>query len=239
MGRLRNHYRWTPEMDAALKELYGTCSAREIAEIINARFGTGLTPTAIYNRAVINQLRSYRSYHYYTEEQDEWLRQNVGKYDSKDLAHEFNKVFSADVDCDSVRNQCQVKGIKFGRSTHKGYRRYDNTPIGTEYISNRGEVFVKVSDLPMSQERRNPYINWKRKSNVVWEQHHGKIPEGHVIVFLDSNSLNCDISNLECVPNSINGRIAKPFRGTSPEVKRCAIKMKTLEKILEDIGEQL
>lgn len=234
MGRLRNHYRWTPEMDAALNELYGTCSAKEIADILNARFGTGITPNAIYNRAVKKQQRSYRTYHYYTEEQEEWLRQNVSKYDSKDLAHEFNKTFQADVDSVSVRNHCQVKGIRIGRSAHKGYRYYRNAPIGTEFINHRGEVFVKVSD----EKRAHGYcgLNWKLKSHLVWEQHHGKVPEGHGIVYLDGNRANCDISNLECVSNSIRGRISRPFQGTSADVKRCAIKLKTLEKILEEVG---
>ena len=232
MGRLRNHYRWTPEMDAALKELYGTCSVKEVAEIINARFGTGLTPNAIYNRAK-GKVRLYRTYHYYTEEQEEWLRQNVSKYDSRDLAHEFNKTFQADVDSVSVRNHCTVKGIKIGYSAHKGYRYYRNDPIGAEFINHRGEVFVKVSD----EKRARGYngLNWKLKSHLVWEQHHGEIPKGHGIVYLDGNRANCDISNLECVSNSIRGRISRPFRGTSADVKRCAIKMKTLEKILEEV----
>jgi hypothetical protein len=220
-------------MDAALKELYGTCPAKEISVIINAKFGTGFSPTAIYNRAVMKQLRSYSSYHYYTEEQDEWLRQNASKYDSKDLAHEFNKAFQADVDSVSVRNQCQVKGIKLGRSSHKGYRNYRNAPIGAEYISSRGTVYVKVSDV--RRDGKHQVLNWKRKSHLVWEQHHGEIPEGHVIVHLDGNPTNCDISNLECTTNSINGQLAIPCKGTSPELKRCAIKMKTLEKILEGV----
>lgn len=233
MGRLRNHYRWTPKMDALLTELYGTSSAKEIAEILNAKFGTGLTPNAIYNRAR-GRVRLYKTYHNYTEEQVEWLRQNVSKYHSKDLAHEFNKTFQADVDSMSVRNQCQLKGIKLGCSSHKGYRHYKNAPIGTEFTNHRGEVFVKVSDE--KRDRGYSGYNWKLKSHLVWEQHHGEVPEGHGIVYLDGNRANCDISNLECVSNSIRGRIARPFQGTSADVKRCAIKLKTLEKILEEVG---
>lgn len=234
MGRLRNHYRWAPEMDALLTELYGTCPAKEIAEVINARFGTGITPDAIRSRAAIKQLRVVKNYHQYTEEQVEWLRQNVSKYDSKDLAHEFNKTFQANVDCVSVRNQCQKKGIKLGYSTDKGYRNHRNAPIGTEYISSRGVVYVKVS--VERRDKKHQMLNWKRKSHLVWEQHHGEIPEGHVIVHLDGDPTNCDISNLECTTNSIHGQLVIPCLGTSPEVKRCAIKMKTLEKILEEVG---
>jgi len=38
---------------------------------------------------------------------------------------------------------------------------------------------------------------WRMKQQVVWEQKFmEKIPRGKIIIFLDNNSLNCDISNL-------------------------------------------
>lgn len=40
---------------------------------------------------------------------------------------------------------------------------------------------------------------WKRKHYLVWEQHHGKVPEGHYVVFADGNKRNFDIENLVCV----------------------------------------
>lgn len=42
---------------------------------------------------------------------------------------------------------------------------------------------------------------WRLKQRVVWEQHHGQIPEGHKIIFLDGNKENLDISNLEMITN--------------------------------------
>lgn len=45
---------------------------------------------------------------------------------------------------------------------------------------------------------------WKMLHHIVWEEHNGPIPPGHVITFLDGNTLNCDISNLMCVSKAAN-----------------------------------
>lgn len=41
--------------------------------------------------------------------------------------------------------------------------------------------------------------NWVYLSRYTWEQAHGPIPKGHCIVFKDGDTLNCDLSNLECI----------------------------------------
>lgn len=236
MARHVHHYNWTPEMDVALKELYGLCPATKIAEEINTEFGTGFSLNAIYNRARALQLTGKKtSYHNYTKEQDEWLRQNITKYTYPDLAGAFNQIFNTNIGYYALKNHCFKKRFKGGNPYHKGYRNWRSAPIGTERIGNDGRIWVKVSDLPTKRTDKNHLANWMPKGRLVWEQHHGKIPEGHNIVFLDGDPLNCDISNLECTTNSIQGQISLPFKGTSPELKRCAIKMKTLEKILTEV----
>lgn len=233
MAKFVHHYNWTPEMDATLTELYKTCSAREIAEIINAKFGTDFSLTAIWNRAYRLQLTDGSNRHFYTKEQDEWLCQNITKYTYPDLVVAFNEKFHTSQSYYNIKGHCIKKGFKGGRSDKKGYKNWRSTPIGTETIYN-GRIYVKVSDAPTSRTAKNHMANWMEKGRVVWEQHHGKIPKGHNIVYLDGNPLNCDISNLECTTQSIQGGVSL-LAGTSPNLVRCAIKMKTLEKIIEEV----
>lgn len=40
---------------------------------------------------------------------------------------------------------------------------------------------------------------------LVWEHHHGPIPDGYVIHHRDGNKANSDPSNLECIPNPDHG----------------------------------
>jgi hypothetical protein len=69
-------------------------------------------------------------------------------------------------------------------------------PIGHERIDTTGFILVKIAE-------KNPYTGaparYKHKHVVVWEQHNGPVPRGMAVMFLDSDTLNCDISNLALI----------------------------------------
>ena len=62
-------------------------------------------------------------------------------------------------------------------------------PIGSEIKIDRGNIKIKIAQPDV----------WVYKHKWVWEQHNGKIPENKVLIFLDGNKENCDISNLELI----------------------------------------
>ena len=43
---------------------------------------------------------------------------------------------------------------------------------------------------------------WEFYHRYKWVQVHGPIQSGYNVVFKDGNTLNCDISNLECISNA-------------------------------------
>lgn len=45
---------------------------------------------------------------------------------------------------------------------------------------------------------------WELLHQYTWIQHNGPIPKGHTIRFVDGNSLNCDIANLQCISMAAN-----------------------------------
>jgi len=49
----------------------------------------------------------------------------------------------------------------------------------------------------------------KQLSRVVWEEHNGKIPKGHIIHHKDSDVSNNKIENLECLSYSEHARLIK------------------------------
>ena len=233
-GRIR----WTPEMKQVVKDLYETHTSKEIAEILNEKFGIGCTDNIVGAKAAWLGLKGKerRTTTIYTTEQNEWLRENITKYTYRDLGAAFNNRFHLNRNWKTLKCHCRnVLKLKSGAMSRKGYTSWNSSAIGSERVSGN-RVIVKVTNVPTTGKNRE--INWKDKGHLVWEQHHGKIPEGYRLVYLDGNKMNYDISNLECVSRSIQGRVSKAFRGTSPEVKRCAIKMKTLEKILEEMGSE-
>lgn len=47
---------------------------------------------------------------------------------------------------------------------------------------------------------------WKQYHRYLWEKHRGPVPEKHVIVFIDGNTMNCSLDNLECITMAENAR---------------------------------
>ena len=78
-------------------------------------------------------------------------------------------------------------------SFKKGQKSHNYKPVGSERITKDGYCEIKVSDTG----RR-----WKSKHLVVYEKHHGKVPKGSAVIFLDGDKRNFDIDNLYLVTRS-------------------------------------
>ena len=59
-------------------------------------------------------------------------------------------------------------------------------PVGTERTNTDGYVEIKIADPN----------KWKGKHRIIWEETHGPIPKGHVVIFADGNRRNFDPDNL-------------------------------------------
>lgn len=45
---------------------------------------------------------------------------------------------------------------------------------------------------------------WVLTHRLIWEQAHGPIPAKHIVRFIDGNTMNLQLSNLECIPMGEN-----------------------------------
>lgn len=60
---------------------------------------------------------------------------------------------------------------------------------------------------------------WMRKHIMVWEMHHGTVPDGYVVSFKDGDKLNCVIDNLFLVSKGALVSVAKRgLRAENPEI---------------------
>lgn len=78
-------------------------------------------------------------------------------------------------------------------SFKKGQKSHNYKPLGSERITKDGYCEIKVSDTG----RR-----WRPKHALIYEKHHGKVPKGSAVIFLDGDKRNFDIDNLYLVTRS-------------------------------------
>ena len=75
-------------------------------------------------------------------------------------------------------------------SFKKGQKPHNYKPLGSERITKDGYCEIKVNDTG----RR-----WRSKHVLIYEKHHGKVPKGSAVIFLDGDKRNFDIDNLHLV----------------------------------------
>ena len=73
----------------------------------------------------------------------------------------------------------------------KGRDPHNTVPVGTESVRKDGYIEVKVK-----HGNTDSHKNFRFKHQVVYEAHHGPIPEGMVVKMVDGNKLNFNIDNL-------------------------------------------
>lgn len=73
-------------------------------------------------------------------------------------------------------------------------------PLGAERINKDGIRQRKISmDAPL-------HLRWKSVHSILWEEHHGPIPPGHIVVFRNGDRSDIRIENLELITRAENLR---------------------------------
>lgn len=75
-----------------------------------------------------------------------------------------------------------------------GNRPHNQREIGTERTHADGYVYLRIESGCVLKHRH------------VWEQTHGPVPDGYVIVFIDGNRQNCSLDNLQLLSRADLGR---------------------------------
>lgn len=152
--------------------------------------------------------------HYYTEEQDKFLKDNVKGISLKELVSKFNKKFNLNSSESAIANrknklhissgitggQFKKGNIPFNKGTKglmkpnktsfkKGNIPHNHRPVGSERVTIDGFIEIKVAEPN----------KWEIKSRYIYEKKYGKIPKGYKIIYLDGDKHNLELSNLKLV----------------------------------------
>lgn len=170
---------------------------------------------------------------YFTEEMKQFMVEFVPGHSYKEISAEFQARFGIEFSPQKVKSYVNNHKLNTGRtgrfekgrpSPNKGkpmtpeqYERLSKTmfkpgqkthnqlPIGTERVLADGYVWVKINDIPKAKKQ----VNWKQKHRLIYEQAYGPIPEGCLVKFLDGNTRNFDLDNLQLVSMGVNGIMNK------------------------------
>lgn len=182
---------------------WGTPS-KEMAEMVNAKFGTNYTPVAIKQ-----------------------LRQRMGL--KSGVTGWFQKGRSPGTKGKTIEEICKGDPEKLARVKAtwfpKGHKPANLLQIGDIVVNSDGYKLRKKKMTGTLWER------WEFLHRAVWEEHNGPIQKGMVVTFKDSNRLNCDISNLMLITKGVNATLTrKEYRFSDPDLTETAANMLMLQQ---------
>lgn len=147
-----------------------------------------------------------------------------------------------DVNLNNFKALCKRKGWWTGRSGRfeKGHDGYKGGPGGPNRTSfTKGHVPANIKPLYSERVSKDGYIEikvpepnpytaaqtrYRLKHQWVWEQHHGKVPKGHVLRFLDGDRTNCSIDNLEVIPRGVSAIMNKKQHSRLPDALKPVVR---------------
>lgn len=160
---------WTEQEKKELIRLYPDHTAKEIAAV------TGRAISSVYRMAALMGLQKSEAF-MQSEKSGRLMNGERGK------STRF------------VKGQASwSKGKKLGPSNSKTKFSKGNVPHNTKYD---GHERVNVEGYVEVRVVLGKYVP---KHRLVWQEAHGPVPAGMVVVFRDGNKLNTDISNLELI----------------------------------------
>lgn len=203
--------------------------AKDLAEMVNARFGTKYTETA---------MKAYRSNHHLQsgrpkgtpEGQSKMFPPNIHEYIVKNhkgtghlmMAEMVNAEFGTAYSKEQIKNFYSRHKLNSGltgrfekghvpanKGTHPPTRgrmaetqfKKGNLPYDTKPIGYERINKDGYIEVKIKMRPSSPDCNdnFKAKHILVWEQANGKVPAGHNVIFKDGNKQNIALDNLALV----------------------------------------
>lgn len=216
---------FTPEMQKFILDNYKGISTDELTNMFNEHFGVEFSAEQIKNYKNRKKLRSEAPkpkgysklfpaeiFNYIVEHY-----KGVGPTEMTALLEkEFGVTYTITQVSSFYKNHKLNSGVtrrfEKGRPSHnkgkkgyyapgmekgwfkKGHIPHTHREVGSERVNIYGYIEVKVAEPN----------KWRAKHHIVWEEHNGPIPEGHVIYFRDGNPRNVDIENLRLVSRKVH-----------------------------------
>lgn len=165
---------YTPEIKQFIADNVKGVKNKDLAAMVNEKFGTNITEAAICSYKCNNGLKSGLDF-----KRKKGDPPNATSWKKGHVSYNKGK-----------------KGLKIPGSEKGWFKKGDKpknwTPVGTERVRGDGYVWVKVAEPK----------KWRQKQRIVWEAAYGPIPRGHKIIYKDRNRQNVTLENMMLVTDA-------------------------------------
>lgn len=148
--------------------------SREMAEIVNEKFGTSFSASGMKNFRARHKIRSGVTGWY----QKGHAPGTKGKTLEEICHHDPEKL-------------ARVRSTYFS----KGHTPKNKMPIGTVLVKSDGYLWKKIGEGARE---------WKQVHIMLWEEANGPVPDGMRLTFKDGDRMNVDLANLALVTPAEN-----------------------------------
>lgn len=200
--------KWPKGMYEFIRDNSWGVSSKEMAEMVNEKFGTDFSPT---------QMKSFRQRHGIKSGVTGWFQKGnapgtKGKTLEEICKHDPEKL-------------ARARATQF----KKGQKPPNEFPVGTIRVATDGYKIRK------KQMEGTQWERWEFLHRAIWEEHNGPIPEGMMVSFRDGDKLNCSIDNLMLVTKAENVALTKlRLRSEDPDLTEAGLNLIRLKKAVKD-----
>lgn len=231
--------RYSERETAWLRDNYHIGSLDDTIDLFEAEFGRRPSRSGLQSKASSMGLRkdSTMAWDRWTPERIAWFRSFVPGHTEREIAEEHERLFGSRLTRAQVKNGkfrfgvCSgTHGGRFEKGCAGGFKDEEHRrrfleagmatrfkkgnlphnavdPVGAERIDKDGYTWVKIAER--KRDPKSAHDNWAPKHRLVYEQAHGPIPVGCMVVFLDGNKTNFDPDNLAIETKSEHAVIAR------------------------------
>lgn len=192
--------RWPKGMYEFIRDNSWGVSSKEMAEMVNEKFGTD------FNQ---HRMKVFRAKYHIRSGLTGWYQKGHAPGNKGKKLEEYVK------DPERLEDIRQRIGAT---QFPKGHRPANELPVGTITLSPDGYLLRK------KQMQGSQWERWEFLHRAVWEEHNGPIPEGMVVTFRDGDKQNCDISNMMLVSKGENAALTRMhLRFEDPDLTTAAL----------------
>lgn len=223
--------KYDPEVHAFIREHVKGHTCQQLADMVNEHFGKPLfTKGSMHSYKCAHKLKSGKCVMpgKYSADVIAYLKEIAEGRKREEISRLINERFGegtmSTAQVNAYMNNHGIRsGVGFfkpgnvpfnkGRKGHcapgcertwfqKGHRSDNAVPVGTEREQEDGYIAVKVQDGHKNQ-------NWVAKHRLIWEQAHGPIPPGHIVIFLNGDRRDFRLENLKMISRAEHGVMCK------------------------------